>query len=242
MFLNKITRLKKLSDVIRKVYDVMKIFIDTANINDIKSAFELGIIEGVTTNPTIISKEGKKFEDAIKEIAEIVGEDTYIFGEVVSLDAENMINEAYEIKKLHKNMIIKIPMCKEGIKAVSKLSKDGVKTCVTLCFSAAQAILAANAGATYVAPFLGRVDDIGGNGIHLIQEIMEIFEMQGMDTQIVAASTRHPLHVIELAKAGAHVATVPYKTIMQMFEHPLTTNGLAQFMKDWEKFLRHSFP
>ncbi len=213
----------------------MKIFIDTANINDIKSAFELGIIEGVTTNPTIISKEGKKFEDAIKEIAEIVGEDTYIFGEVVSLDAENMINEAYEIKKLHKNMIIKIPMCKEGIKAVSKLSKDGVKTCVTLCFSAAQAILAANAGATYVAPFLGRVDDIGGNGIHLIQEIMEIFEMQGMDTQIVAASTRHPLHVIELAKAGAHVATVPYKTIMQMFEHPLTTNGLAQFMKDWEK-------
>lgn len=235
MFLNKITRLKKLSDVIRKVYDVMKIFIDTANINDIKSAFELGIIEGVTTNPTIISKEGKKFEDAIKEIAEIVGEDTYIFGEVVSLDAENMIKEAYEIKKLHKNMIIKIPMCKEGIKAVSKLSKDGVKTCVTLCFSAAQAILAANAGATYVAPFLGRVDDIGGNGIHLIQEIMEIFEMQGMDTQIVAASTRHPLHVIELAKAGAHVATVPYKTIMQMFEHPLTTNGLAQFMKDWEK-------
>ncbi len=235
MFLNKITRLKKLSDVIRKVYNVMKIFIDTANINDIKSAFELGIIEGVTTNPTIISKEGKKFEDAIKEIAEIVGEDTYIFGEVVSLDAENMINEAYEIKKLHKNMIIKIPMCKEGIKAVSKLSKDGVKTCVTLCFSAAQAILAANAGATYVAPFLGRVDDIGGNGIHLIQEIMEIFEMQGMDTQIVAASTRHPLHVIELAKAGAHVATVPYKTIMQMFEHPLTTNGLAQFMKDWEK-------
>ena len=213
----------------------MKIFIDTANINDIKSAFELGIIEGVTTNPTIISKEGKKFEDAIKEIAEIVGEDTYIFGEVVSLDAENMIKEAYEIKKLHKNMIIKIPMCKEGIKAVSKLSKDGVKTCVTLCFSAAQAILAANAGATYVAPFLGRVDDIGGNGIHLIQEIMEIFEMQGMDTQIVAASTRHPLHVIELAKAGAHVATVPYKTIMQMFEHPLTTNGLAQFMKDWEK-------
>lgn len=235
MFLNKITRLKKLSDVIRKVYNVMKIFIDTANINDIKSAFELGIIEGVTTNPTIISKEGKKFEDAIKEIAEIVGEDTYIFGEVVSLDAENMIKEAYEIKKLHKNMIIKIPMCKEGIKAVSKLSKDGVKTCVTLCFSAAQAILAANAGATYVAPFLGRVDDIGGNGIHLIQEIMEIFEMQGMDTQIVAASTRHPLHVIELAKAGAHVATVPYKTIMQMFEHPLTTNGLAQFMKDWEK-------
>lgn len=213
----------------------MKIFIDTANINDIKNAFDLGIIEGVTTNPTIISKEGKKFEDAIKEIAAIVGEDTFIFGEVVSLDAENMIKEAYEIKKLHKNMIIKIPMCKEGIKAVSKLSKDGVKTCVTLCFSPAQAILAANAGATYVAPFLGRVDDIGGNGIQLIQEIMEIFEMQGMDTQIVAASTRHPLHVIELAKAGAHVATVPYKTIMQMFEHPLTTNGLAQFMKDWEK-------
>ena len=195
----------------------MKIFIDTANIEEIKSAFDIGIIEGVTTNPTIISKEGKKFEDAIKEIAAIVGEDTFIFGEVVSLDAENMIKEAYEIKKLHKNMIIKIPMCKEGIKAVSKLSKDGVKTCVTLCFSPAQAILAANAGATYVAPFLGRVDDIGGNGIQLIQEIMEIFEMQGMDTQIVAASTRHPLHVIELAKAGAHVATIPYKVIMQMF-------------------------
>lgn len=212
----------------------MKIFIDTANVSDIKDAFELGIVEGVTTNPSIISKEGKSFEEAIKEIVSIVG-DTVIFGEVISLDADNMVKEAHEILKFHSNIIIKIPMCKEGLKAVSRLAKEGIKTCVTLCFSAGQALLASNAGASYVAPFLGRVDDIGWNGLDLVREIADMFAVQGSDTQIVAASTRHPVHVIELAKAGADVATVPYKVIMQMIDHPLTQQGLDQFMKDWEK-------
>ncbi|MBE6565215.1 MAG: fructose-6-phosphate aldolase [Ruminococcaceae bacterium] len=212
----------------------MKIFIDTANVDEIRDAYSLGIVEGVTTNPSIIAREGKKFEDAIKEIAAIVGDETYIFGEVIALEADAMVKEAHEILKLHKNIIIKIPMCKEGIKAVSRLSKEGIKTCVTLCFSASQALLASNAGATYVAPFLGRVDDIGWDGMGLIHEIMEMFDMQGSTTQIVAASTRNPLHIIGLAKAGAHVATIPYKVIMQMIDHPLTKNGLDKFLKDWE--------
>ena len=212
----------------------MKIFIDTANVDEIRDAYSLGIVEGVTTNPSIIAREGKKFEDVIREISGIVGEDTYIFGEVISLEADAMVKEAHEIRKLHKNIIIKLPMCKESLKAVSRLSKEGIKTCVTLCFSAAQALLASNAGATFVAPFLGRVDDIGWSGIDLVREIIEMFEMQGSETQIVAASTRNPLHVIDLAKAGAHVATVPYKVIMQMIDHPLSKSGLEKFLKDWE--------
>ncbi|MBR6645815.1 MAG: fructose-6-phosphate aldolase [Clostridia bacterium] len=211
----------------------MKIFIDTANINEIKTAYDLGIVEGVTTNPSIIAKEGKKFEDAIKEIDNIVSADTLIFGEVISLDADGMCKEAAEIKKIRENMIIKIPMCAEGLKAVSRLSKEGYRTCVTLCFSAGQALLASNAGATYVAPFLGRVDDIGWNGLDLVTEIADMFAIQNSTTQIVAASTRHPVHVIELAKAGADVATVPFKVIMQMIDHPLTKSGLEKFMKDW---------
>ena len=212
----------------------MKIFIDTANVADIKDAFELGIVEGVTTNPSIIAKEGKTFPEAVKEIVGIVGK-TVIFAEVIALDADGMVKEAHEIRKFHSNIIIKIPMCKEGLKAVSRLAKEGIKTCVTLCFSAGQALLASNAGASFVAPFLGRVDDIGWNGLDLVREIADMFAIQGSETQIVAASTRHPVHVIELAKAGADIATVPYKVIMQMIDHPLTEKGLAQFMKDWEK-------
>lgn len=213
----------------------MKIFIDTANIEEIKSAYDLGIVSGVTTNPSIIAKEGKKFEDAIAEIAAIVGEDTLIFGEVISLDAEGMIKEGREIAKIRKNMIVKIPTCAEGLKAVSVLSKEGIKTCMTLCFSAGQALLASNAGATYVAPFVGRVDDIGWTGMELIQKIADMFAIQEAPTQIVAASTRNPIHVIDLALAGADVATVPYKVIMQMIDHPLTKSGLEKFLKDYEK-------
>ena len=213
----------------------MKIFIDTANIKEIQEVYDLGILEGVTTNPSIIAKEGKKFEDAIKEIDAIVGEDTVIFSEVLALKADEMVKEAKEIRKFRKNIIIKIPMCAEGIKAVSRLSKEGIKTCVTLCFSPAQAILAANAGASYIAPFVGRVDDIGWNGTALVEEIIEMFAMQNQDVQIVAASTRHPMHIVELCKAGIDIVTVPYKVIMQMFKHPLTDNGLAKFLEDWKK-------
>ncbi|MDD2361735.1 MAG: fructose-6-phosphate aldolase [Oscillospiraceae bacterium] len=212
----------------------MKIFIDTANVEEIKNAYALGIVEGVTTNPSIIAREGKKFEDAIKEISGIVGDETYIFGEVIGLEADKMVKEAHEISKLHKKMIIKIPMCAEGLKAVSLLKKDGIRTCVTLCFSAGQALLASNAGAAFVAPFLGRVDDIGWDGLQLVSEIAEMFAVQDIKTQIVAASTRNPLHVIGLAKCGCDVATVPYKIIMQMIEHPLTRDGLQKFLKDWE--------
>ncbi len=211
----------------------MKIFIDTANVKEIKAAYDLGIVEGVTTNPSIIAREGKKFEDALKEIDAIVSPETLIFAEVIQMTAEGMVEDAENLQALRQNMIIKIPMCAEGLKAVSILSKKGFRTCVTLCFSAGQALLASNAGATYVAPFLGRVDDIGWNGMDLVSEIADMFAVQGSETQIVAASTRHPVHVIDLAKAGADVATVPYKVIMQMIDHPLTTNGLEKFMKDW---------
>lgn len=212
----------------------MKIFIDSANINEIKTAYEIGVISGVTTNPTIISREGKKFSEAIKEITDIMV-DGYIFAEVISLDAPNMIKEGRELYKINDHMVVKIPMCAEGLKAVKVLTGEGIRVCVTLIFSEAQAILAANAGATFVAPFVGRVDDIGWNGIELVAGIREIFDAQGYDTQIVAASTRHPVHMIELARVGTDIATAPFKVIMQMINHPLTTSGLEGFMKDWEK-------
>jgi len=213
----------------------MKIFIDTANIEEIKSAYELGIVSGVTTNPSIIAREGKKFEDAIAEISAIVSPETLIFGEVISLEADKMVEEGHKINAIRPNMIVKIPTCAEGLKAVSRLSKEGIKTCCTLCFSAGQALLASNAGATYVAPFVGRVDDIGWTGMELIQKIADMFAIQNAPTQIVAASTRNPIHVIDLALAGANVATVPYKVIMQMIDHPLTKSGLDKFLKDYEK-------
>ena len=209
----------------------MKLFLDTANIEHIKEANEMGVICGVTTNPSLIAKEGRDFNEVIKEITEIV--DGPISGEVVSEDAEGMIKEGREIAAIHKNMIVKIPMTVEGLKAVKVLAREGIKTNVTLIFSANQALLAANAGATYVSPFLGRVDDISMDGMELVRTIAEIFEVHGINTEIIAASVRHPIHVIEAARAGAHIATVPYALVMQMVKHPLTDAGLEKFKADW---------
>ena len=209
----------------------MKLSLDTANVEHIKEANEMGVICGVTTNPSLIAKEGRDFNEVIKEITEIV--DGPISGEVVSDDAEGMIKEGREIAAIHKNMIVKIPMTVEGLKAVKVLAREGIKTNVTLIFSANQALLAANAGATYVSPFLGRVDDISMDGMELVRTIAEIFEVHGINTEIIAASVRHPIHVIEAARAGAHIATVPYALVMQMVKHPLTDAGLEKFKADW---------
>lgn len=209
----------------------MKLFLDTANVEHIKEANEMGVICGVTTNPSLIAKEGRDFNEVIKEITEIV--DGPISGEVVSEDAEGMIKEGREIAAIHKNMIVKIPITVEGLKAVKVLAREGIKTNVTLIFSANQALLAANAGATYVSPFLGRVDDISMDGMELVRTIAEIFEVHGINTEIIAASVRHPIHVIEAARAGAHIATVPYALVMQMVKHPLTDAGLEKFKADW---------
>ena len=209
----------------------MKLFLDTANVEHIKEANEMGVICGVTTNPSLIAKEGRDFNEVIKEITEIV--DGPISGEVVSEDAEGMIKEGREIAAIHKNMIVKIPMTVEGLKAVKVLAREGIKTNVTLIVSANQALLAANAGATYVSPFLGRVDDISMDGMELVRTIAEIFEVHGINTEIIAASVRHPIHVIEAARAGAHIATVPYALVMQMVKHPLTDAGLEKFKADW---------
>lgn len=209
----------------------MKLFLDTANVEHIKEANEMGVICGVTTNPSLIAKEGRDFNEVIKEITEIV--DGPISGEVVSEDAEGMIKEGREIAAIHKNMIVKVPMTVEGLKAVKVLAREGIKTNVTLIFSANQALLAANAGATYVSPFLGRVDDISMDGMELVRTIAEIFEVHGINTEIIAASVRHPIHVIEAARAGAHIATVPYALVMQMVKHPLTDAGLEKFKADW---------
>ena len=210
----------------------MKLFIDTANISEIKEANELGVICGVTTNPSLIAKEHRDFKQTVTEIAEIV--DGPISAEVVSYQADEMVNEAIELSKIHKNIVIKLPMCAEGLKACSRLSKMGIKTNVTLVFSAAQAILAANAGASYVSPFLGRLDDIGSEGMILIEEIVDIFNIQGIETEIIAASIRNPIHVTSAARAGCDIATVPMGVIKQMINHPLTDAGIARFIKDWE--------
>lgn len=210
----------------------MKLFIDTANTEEIRQASDLGVICGVTTNPSLIAKEGRDFVEVVKEITTIV--DGPISAEVISLEHEKMVEEALELAKIHKNIVIKIPMCAEGLKAVKILSQKGIRTNVTLIFSAAQALLAARAGASFVSPFLGRLDDIGSNGMILIRDITEIFEKHQISTEIIAASIRHPIHVIEAAKAGCHIATVPYKVIMQMIGHPLTDSGIARFLKDWE--------
>lgn len=212
----------------------MRFFIDTANVDEIKAANDMGIICGVTTNPSLIAKEGRDFAEVIKEITAIV--DGPISGEVkASTDtAEGMIAEGREIAKIHPNMVVKIPMTPEGLKAVNMLSDEGIKTNVTLVFSAAQALLAARAGATYVSPFLGRLDDISMPGIDLINDITEIFQMHDIDTQIIAASVRNPIHVIDCAKAGADIATVPYKVLMQMMKHPLTDQGIEKFKADYK--------
>ncbi|MBC2147680.1 fructose-6-phosphate aldolase [Listeria booriae] len=211
----------------------MKFFIDTANVEEIRKANRMGFIAGVTTNPSLIAKEGRDFNQVIQEITSIV--DGPISGEVVSLEAEKMIEEGREIAKIHPNMVVKIPMTGEGMAAVAVLNKEGIKTNVTLVFSAAQALLAARAGATYVSPFLGRLDDIGSDGLILIRDIAEIFKVHGIETEIISASVRHPIHVIECAGAGADIATVPYKVFEQMLKHPLTDSGIEKFLADWEK-------
>ncbi len=210
----------------------MKLFIDTANVEHIKEASELGVICGVTTNPSLIAKEGRDFKEVVTEITRIV--EGPISAEVISLNADEMVKEAFELARIHRNIVIKIPMCAEGLKAVKRLSKMDIKTNVTLIFSATQALLAARAGATYVSPFLGRLDDIGGNGMTLIEDIAKIFEVHKIGTQIIAASIRNPIHIIDSAKAGAHIATVPYNILMQSINHPLTTSGIERFLKDWE--------
>ena len=212
----------------------MKFFVDTANVEEIRKANDMGIICGVTTNPSLIAKEGRDFNQVIAEIASIV--DGPISGEVkaTTTDAEGMIKEGREIAAIHPNMVVKIPMSVEGLKAVKVLHAEGIKTNVTLIFSAAQALLAARAGATYVSPFLGRLDDISMPGIDLINEITEIFMMHDIQTEIIAASIRNPIHVIDCAKAGADIATVPYKVLEQMTKHPLTDQGIAKFQADYK--------
>ena len=214
----------------------MKLFIDTANIEEIRAAAELGVICGVTTNPSLIAKEGRVFEDVIREISGIV--DGPISAEVVAPDADGMIREAVALSKIHPNIVIKIPMTAEGLKAVKALSAKKIRTNVTLIFSAAQALLAARAGATYVSPFVGRLNDISSNGISLIEDLAEIFAVYEIPTEIIAASIRGPQDVIDAAKAGAHIATVPYKVILEMIRHPLTDAGIERFMADW----KNAFP
>ena len=210
----------------------MKMFIDTANVDHIREANDLGVICGVTTNPSLIAKEGRDFVEVVKEITTIV--DGPISAEVISLEHEGMVAEARELVKIHENIVIKIPMTLEGLKAVKILAAKGVKTNVTLIFSATQALMAARAGATYVSPFLGRVDDIGSVGMTLIEDIVQIFDIHGLDTEIIAASIRNPLHVVDAAKAGCHIATIPHNVLIQMSKHPLTDIGIEKFLKDWE--------
>ncbi|NLY43184.1 MAG: fructose-6-phosphate aldolase [Clostridiaceae bacterium] len=210
----------------------MRLFIDTANIKEIQDANDMGIISGVTTNPSLIAKEGRDYFKVIEDIAQIVNGP--ISAEVISLESREMIKEAYELAKMHENIVIKIPMTTEGLKAVKELSEQSIKTNVTLIFSAAQALLAARAGATYVSPFVGRMDDVGNQGLNLIREIADIFQIHGIQTEIIAASIRNPIHVIEAARMGAHIATVPYNVLIKMTGHPLTDKGIKKFLEDWE--------
>jgi transaldolase len=211
----------------------MKFFLDTANIEEIRSAAEYGLIDGVTTNPSLVSKEGRPFKDILLEITQIV--DGPISAEVVSTDAAGILKEAYELAKLHSNIVVKVPMIKEGMKALKQLSKDGVRTNITLIFSCNQALIAAKLGATYVSPFVGRFDDISEVGMNLVADLVQIFENYAFPTQILVASCRNPLHIREAALMGAHVATMPYKVLEQLLNHPLTDIGLERFLKDWEK-------
>jgi transaldolase len=211
----------------------MKFFLDTANIDEIRNAAEYGLIDGVTTNPSLVSKEGRSFKDILLEIAQIV--DGPISAEVVSTDAAGMLREAYDLAKLHKNIVVKIPMIKEGMKALKQLTKDGIKTNVTLIFSSNQALIAAKLGATYVSPFVGRLDDISHVGMDLVADLVQIFDNYKFPTQILVASCRNPLHISEAALLGAHVATMPFSVLEQLLKHPLTDIGLERFLKDWAK-------
>ena len=211
----------------------MKFFIDTANIDEIKKGLELGMVDGVTTNPSLVAKEQRPFSEILQDICAIV--DGPISAEVVSLDAEGMVAEARELAKLSDNIVIKVPMIMEGIKAVKRLSAENIKTNVTLVFSPSQALLAAKAGATYVSPFVGRLDDISQNGMDLIGDIMTILRNYGFTTEVIVASIRNPMHVVESALMGADIATIPYKVITQLAKHPLTDIGMEKFLADWEK-------
>jgi len=211
----------------------MKFFIDTANIDQIKEAASYGLLDGVTTNPSLVSKEGRNFKELLVEICKIV--DGPISAEVVSTDYEGMMKEARELRKIHKNIVIKIPLIKEGLKAVKSLTEEDIKTNVTLCFSPSQALLAAKAGATYISPFVGRLDDISHDGMALIQQIVQIYNNYDYKTEVLVASIRHPLHLVDAALMGAHVATMPFDVIEKLFKHPLTDIGLEKFLSDWKK-------
>jgi len=211
----------------------MKFFIDTANINEIREAAALGILDGVTTNPSLVAKEGKPFKETILSICDAVNGPVSV--EVVATDAGTMCKEGQEYAKWHKNVVVKLPITRDGIKACKCLSEQGIKINMTLCFSPTQALLVAKAGGSYVSPFVGRLDDISHNGMDLIRQIVQIYKNYGYPTQVLTASVRHPLHVVEAALAGSHVATIPFKVMDSMFNHPSTDRGLAQFLKDWEK-------
>jgi transaldolase len=218
---------------------VMKFFIDTADVKAIKEMAALGVLDGVTTNPTLVAKEGRNFLEVLREICEIV--DGPISAEVISLDAEGMLKEARMLAQIHKNIVVKIPMTKEGLKAVKALNQEKIRTNVTLVFSSNQALLAAKAGATYVSPFVGRLDDIGQVGMDVVREIVTIYGNYGYATQVIVASIRHPIHVIEAAMAGAHVATIPPSIIEQLVKHPLTDIGIQRFLADWQKLPQKPF-
>jgi transaldolase len=211
----------------------MKLFLDTANLDELRAGAKWGIVDGVTTNPSLIAKEGKRIKEQIAAICEIV--DGPVSAEVVSVEAKAMIVEGRELAKIHKNVIVKVPLIRDGIEACSALSKEGIRVNVTLCFSAAQALLAAKAGAYFVSPFVGRLDDIGTTGMDLIRQIIAIFENYDYETQVLAASLRGPLHVVDAALAGAHIGTLPFKVLDSLFNHPLTDKGLAQFLKDYNE-------
>jgi transaldolase len=212
----------------------MKIFLDTANLDEIRKGVDMGVIDGVTTNPTLVAKEGKPFREHILEICNIV-KDGEISAEVVSTDTTNILREAHELVTWAPNIIVKIPTIPDGVRALSKLSKEGIRVNMTLCFSATQALLVAKAGAYFVSPFVGRLDDISEDGLILVSDILEIYKAYGYKTQVLAASLRGPMHVLEAAKMGAHIGTMPYKVFEQLFHHPLTDKGLEGFLSDWEK-------
>ncbi|MDI6796252.1 MAG: fructose-6-phosphate aldolase [Desulfatibacillaceae bacterium] len=211
----------------------MQFFIDTANIDEIKEAYSMGVVDGVTTNPSLIAKEGRPFEEVIREICEVV--DGPISAEVIAVKADEMIAEARQIAQIHENIVVKIPMTADGIKATATLSKEGIKTNVTLIFSPLQALVAAKAGATYASPFVGRLDDIAHDGMQLIEQMVTIYNNYAFDTQVLVASIRNPIHVLDAALMGADVATIPFGVILKMMKHPLTDKGLAAFLADWEK-------
>ena len=211
----------------------MKFFIDTANLNEIREAAALGILDGVTTNPSLIAKEGKPFKQTVLDICKVVNGPVSV--EVIATDAGGMCKQGQEYAAWHKNVVVKLPTTRDGIKACKCLAEQGIKVNMTLCFSPNQALLVAKAGAAYVSPFVGRLDDISHDGMELVRQIVQIYKNYSFQTEVLAASLRHPLHVVEAALAGAHVGTLPFKVLDQMFNHPLTDKGLAQFLKDWEK-------